>query len=208
LVVKSRDDLLPHNLPYAHEHSAADFISAIKQIKPHVLIGETGFPGTFTQEAIKLMTEINERPALFALSNPTSRAECTAEQAYEWSQGRVIFTSGSPFEEVKYEDKAFKPGQGNNAYIFPGIGLGAVTSEATRITEDMFLAAARTLADLVSEEDLSVGSIYPPLQNIRAVSLQIAISVADEAYASSASFLQRPDNLEQYIEDYMYKPNY
>jgi len=208
LVVNSRNDLLPHNLPYAHDHSSADFISAIKQIKPHILIGATGFPGTFTQEAIELMAEINQRPALFALSNPTSRAECTAEQAYEWTQGRAIFTSGSPFEEVKYEDKAFKPGQGNNAYIFPGIGLGAVVSEATRITEDMFLAAARTLADLVSEEDLSVGSIYPPLQNIRAVSHQIAIAVADEVYASNASVLQRPNNLEQHIEDYMYKPTY
>ncbi len=210
LVVNSRNDFLPHNLPYAHDHPSADFISAIKQIKPHILIGATGFPGTFTQEAIELMAEINERPALFALSKPTSRAECTAEQAYEWTQGRAIFTSGSPFEEVKYEDKdkVFKPGQGNNAYIFPGIGLGAVLSKATRITEDMFLAAARTLADLVSEEDLSVGSIYPPLQNICAASLQIAISVAEEAYAGCASALKRPDNLEQQIEDYMYKPAY
>jgi len=208
LVVNSRNDLLPHNLPYAHDHPPADFISAIKQIKPHILIGATGFPGTFTQQAIELLAEINQRPAIFALSNPTSRAECTAEQAYEWTQGRAIFTSGSLFSEVNYLDKVFKPGQGNNAYIFPGIGLGAVASEATRITEDMFLAAARTLADLVSEEDLSVGSIYPPLQNIRTVSLQIAISVADEAYASCASALKRSGNLEQQIEDYMYKPTY
>ncbi len=208
LVVNSRNDLLPHNLPYAHDHPSADFISAIKQIKPHILIGATGFPGTFTQQAIELMAEINERPVIFALSNPTSRAECTAEQAYEWTQGRAIFTSGSPFNEVSFKDKVFKPGQGNNAYIFPGIGLGAVVSEATRITEDMFLAAARTLADLVSEEDLSVGSIYPPLQNIREASLQIAIAVAEEVMASNVSSIQKPRNLKQDIEDYMYKPTY
>ena len=189
-------------------YSSTDFISAIKQIKPHILIGATGFPGTFTQEAIELMAELNERPAIFALSNPTSRAECTAEQAYEWTQGRAIFTSGSPFSEVNYKDKVFKPGQGNNAYIFPGIGLGAVVCEAKRISEDMFLAAARTLADMVSEEDLSVGSIYPPLQNIREVSLQIAIAVAEEVIASEISSIQRPNNLKQLIEDYMYDPTY
>ena len=208
LVVDSRDDLLPHNLPYAHDHPPADFISAIKQIKPHILIGATGFPGTFTQEVIELMADINDRPAIFALSNPTSRAECTAEQAYEWTQGRAIFTSGSPFSEVQYKDKSFKPGQGNNAYIFPGIGLGAVISEATRITESMFLCAAKTLSDFVSEKDLSAGSIYPPLQNIREVSSHIAKAVAEEAYACGVSALPDINDLEKKIEDYMYSPDY
>lgn len=208
LVVKSRNGLLPHNLPYAHDYSATDLISAIKQIKPHVLIGATGFPGTFTREAIELMAEINERPAIFALSNPTSRAECTAEQAYEWTEGRAIFTSGSPFNEVQYKDKVFKPGQGNNAYIFPGIGLGAIVSEASRITEDMFLVAAKALADLVSEDDLSAGSIYPPLHNIRKVSLQIAIAVAEEVIMSNCSSIKKPSNLKRKIEEYMYKPTY
>ncbi len=208
LVVQSRDDLLPHNLPYAHDHPTADFISAIKQIKPHVLIGATGFPGTFTEEAVKLMAEINQRPALFALSNPTSRAECTAEQAYNWTQGRAIFTSGSPFDAVQYKDHYFKPGQGNNAYIFPGIGLGAVVSEASRISEDMFLVAAKTLANMVSEEDLSVGAIYPPLQNIRDVSLQIAVAVAEEIISSKLDSIRKVDNLQQKIEEYMYQPAY
>lgn len=208
LVVKSRTDLLPHNIPYAHDHPAVDLISAIKQIKPHVLIGATGFPGTFTQEVVELMAEFNERPAIFALSNPTSRAECTAEQAYLWSQGRAIFTSGSPFLEVHYLDKVFKPGQGNNAYIFPGIGLGAIVSKAERITEDMFLAAAKAVADLVSEEDLSVGSIYPQLENIRDVSIQIAIAVAEEAIKSDISTIESSDNLKQKIQDYMYDPAY
>ena len=208
LVVKSRNDLHPHNLPYAHEHPPTDFISAIQEIKPHILIGATGVSGTFTQKAVEKMAEINQRPTLFALSNPTSRAECTAEQAYGWTQGRAVFTSGSPFHEVDYNGNAFRPGQGNNAYIFPGIGLGAVVSEASLISEDMFLIAAKTLADMVSDEDLAVGSIYPPLHNIRAVSLQIAIAVAEEVIASNVSSIQKPDNLRQMIEDYMYEPTY
>ena len=208
LVVKNRDDLLPHNLPYAHDHPPADFITAIKQIKPHILIGATGFPGTFTQEAVELMADINKRPALFALSNPTSRAECTAEQAYEWTKGEAIFTSGSPFGEVKHGGKTFKPGQGNNAYIFPGIGLGAVVCEASSITEDMFLIAAQKLASLVSKEDLARGAIYPPLDDIRFVSLEIAISVAEKAYEQNVATKPKPDDLKQAIEEYMYDPRY
>lgn len=208
LVVKSRNDLLAHNLPYAHEHEAADFVAAIKKIKPHILIGATGFPGTFTQDAIELMAEINERPTIFALSNPTSRAECTAEQAYQWTQGRVIYSSGSPFGAVKYAEETFIPGQGNNAYIFPGIGLGAIACEACRITEDMFLVAARTLASLVSKEDLSHGTLYPPLNNIRAVSLEIAVAVAEEAYARGVAKLLKPEDIRRDIKNYMYNPQY
>ncbi len=208
LVVKSRQDLLPHNEPYAHEHAQLDFISAIKEIKPHVLIGATGFPGTFTQEAVELMAAINERPALFALSNPTSRAECTAEQAYSWTQGRAIFTSGSPFGVVDYEGTTFTPGQGNNAYIFPGVGLGAIICEARCITEDMFLAAAKKLAALVTAEHLAKGSIYPPLNDIRCVSWQIALAVAEKAYEQGVAQLERPENLEQQIKNYMYDPSY
>ena len=208
LVVKSRDDLMEHNLPYAHDREAADFISAIKQIKPQVLIGATGAPGTFTRPVLELMAEINQRPAIFAVSNPTSRAECTALQAYEWTDGRAIFTSGSPFPEVIVNGKKFKPGQGNNAYIFPGIGLGAVVSEAAQISDDMFLVAAKRLANLVTEEDLSVGAIYPPLNNIRSVSLEIAIEVAEVAYAQNLARQSRPKSLRQTIEDYMYDPSY
>ncbi len=208
LVVKSRDDLLPHNLPYAHENEVLDFASAIKTIKPHILIGATGFPGTFTQQIIELMAEINERPTIFALSNPTSRAECTAEQAYQWTQGRAIFSSGSPFGNVVYKDKTFLPGQGNNAYIFPGIGLGAIGCEASRITEDMFLVAARTLATLVTEEDLSNGAIYPPLNNIKSVSLAIAIAVAEQGYADGVARLNKPSDIKQHLVNYMYDPSY
>jgi malate dehydrogenase (oxaloacetate-decarboxylating)(NADP+) len=208
LVVQSRNNLLPHNLPYAHNHAQLDFVAAINQIKPHILIGATGFPGTFTQEAVELMAEINKRPALFALSNPTSRAECTAEQAYKWTQGRAIFTSGSPFGEVEFNGKSYRPGQGNNAYIFPGIGLGAIVSEASRITEDMFLVAAKTLANLVSKEDLERGSIYPPLNDIRSVSIEIAAAVAEQAYNQNITHLPKPESVRLVIDDYLYHPEY
>ncbi len=208
LVVKNRNDLMQHNLPYAHDHPPADFITAIKQIKPHILIGATGFPGTFTQEVVELMAEINDRPALFALSNPTSRAECTAQQAYEWTNGQAIFTSGSPFAEVVLKGKTFKPGQGNNVYIFPGIGLGSVMSGASRISEDMFLVAAQKLASLVSEERLSEGAIYPPISDIRSVSLDIATAVAEKSVEQNLACLPESIDLKQAIANYMYDPRY
>lgn len=208
LVVKNRTNLLPHNEPYMHDHERMSFIDAIKEIKPHVLIGATGAPNTFTRQVIETMTEVNEHPTIFALSNPTSRAECTAMEAYEWSNGNVIFASGSPFPPVEYDNQKFTPAQGNNVYIFPGIGLGALVSESMVITEDMFLVAARILADQVRQDDLDKGMIYPPLNNIREVSYNIALAVAEEAFKANITKEKRPDNLEQKIRDYMYSPSY
>lgn len=208
LVVGSRDNLMSHNLPYAHQHEQLNFIDAIKAIKPHILIGATGAPGTFTQEVIEAMSAINERPVIFALSNPTSRAECTAEQAYTWSNGQAIFSSGSPFDPVELDGKQFKPGQGNNAYIFPGIGLGAIACEASTITDEMFLAAAHSLADVVTEKDLNHGSLYPPLSDIRTVSKAIAVDVASKAFEQGVAQIERPDDLEAHIESLMFKANY
>ena len=206
LLVKSRDDLAPHNLPYAHHVPAAGFYQAIEQIKPHVLIGATGAPGVFTEEIVGLMGSINERPVIFALSNPTSRAECTAEQAYEWTQGRAIFASGSPFEAVTFKGKTYRPGQGNNAYVFPGIGLGSLACQARIISDGMFLEAARVLAEQVSENDLSTGTVYPLLENIRQVSHAIAVAVAEQAWHEGLAKALRPKNLEQTITDMMYSP--
>ncbi|MEE9208213.1 MAG: NAD-dependent malic enzyme [Gemmatimonadota bacterium] len=208
LVTSERDDLMPHNLPYAHEHAPADFLGAIEAIQPHVLIGATGHPGTFTREVVSLMAKINERPAIFALSNPTSLAECTAEQAYEWSAGRAIFASGSPFPPVHLDGREFRPSQANNAYVFPGIGLGAVSVRATRVTHEMFLAAAAALAVLVSEDDLAAGAVYPPLTEIRSVSLNIAVAVAETAYEQELAREPRPDDLETFIAAQMYDPTY
>ncbi len=206
LVTKDRTDLMPHNLPYAHEHAPLGFVDAIDAIKPHVLIGATGAPGTFTQAVVERMCAINARPVLFALSNPTSRAECTAEQAYKWSRGQAVFVSGSPFGTVTYEGRALRPGQGNNAYVFPGIGLGAVVCRARHIPDEFFLTAARTLAGLVTPRDLDSGTLYPPLRDIRRISLEIAVSVAEAAYARRLARLKRPKNLRQAIARFMYEP--
>lgn len=208
LLVSSRDDLMPHNLPYAHDREQLGFVDAIREIKPHILIGATGAPGTFSQEVIEAMCAVNDRPAIFALSNPTSRAECTAEQAYRWSHGQAFFSSGSPFKPVDYAGKTLRPGQGNNAYIFPGVGLGVVASGATRITDEMFLVAAHTLAEMVSEEDLAAGALYPALTDIRAVSLAIAVKVAKEAHRSGHATEDMPDDLEGAIAATMYQPVY
>lgn len=209
LVVKSRDDLAEHKLPFAHDHQEMDFESAIESIKPHVLIGATGRGGTFTQSVIERMAKLNERPVIFALSNPTSRSECTAEQAYLWSEGRVVFASGSPFPAIETKDgKIWKPGQSNNVYIFPGIGLGAIGCEASRLSDQMFLVAARTLAGQVSEESLKLGTLFPPLTEIRQVSLAIATAVAEEAYKEGVARTPRPSSIRDHLAGQMYDPSY
>jgi len=206
LVVRGRTDLMAHNRPYAHDHASIGFVEAIDALKPHVLIGATGAPGTFTQQAVERMCAHNKRPVLFALSNPTSKAECTAEQAYTWSRGQAVFASGSPFGAVTFEGREFQPGQGNNAYVFPGIGLGAVVCGARVIPDEFFLAAARTLAGLVAKTDLQRGSLYPPLRDIRRISLAIAVSVAEKAYELEQAGGRRPRNLKAAIERFMYAP--
>ena len=209
LVVKSRTDLVEHKRPYAHDHPpVTDFLAAVESLKPTALIGVSGMPRTFTKPVVEAMARLNERPILFALSNPTSKSECTAEEAYTWSEGRGIFASGSPFPPVTYQGKTFVPGQGNNAYIFPGVGLGVIASEATRVTDDMFFAAAKTLADLVSEKDLAEGRIYPSLTRIREVSAAIATAVADVAFQSGLTTMNRPADLAAHVKAQMYEPTY
>jgi malate dehydrogenase (oxaloacetate-decarboxylating)(NADP+) len=206
LVVAGRRDLLEHNRLYAHDHPPMSFLEAIDSVKPHVLIGATGAPGTFTKEVVERMCALNERPVIFALSNPTSKAECTAEQVYGWSNGMAVFASGSPFGKVEYRGQEFRPGQGNNAYVFPGVGLGAVACKARLIPDDFFLTAAHTLAGLVKDEQIRHGALYPPLSELRAVSLAIAVSVAERAYESGLARSERPRNLAKAIADTMYDP--
>jgi malate dehydrogenase (oxaloacetate-decarboxylating)(NADP+) len=209
LVVAGRSDLDPHNLPYAHDHPRATFLEALEVIRPQVLIGATGHGGAFTEEVVRTMARLNDRPTLFALSNPTSKAECTAEQAYTWSDGRAIFASGSPFGPVRFGARVFRPGQGNNVYIFPGVGLGAVVANARRITDGMFLAAARALADAVeAERDLAVGALYPPLTDIRAVSRTVARVVAELAFEEGLAREPHPGDIDRAIADFMYDPRY
>ena len=209
LVVKDRTDLAPHNLPYAHDHPSMGFMEALETLKPDVLIGATGAPGTFNEAVIRKMAEINDKPVVFALSNPTSRAECTAEQAYEWSDGRVIFSSGSPFAPVVLPDGSVRrPGQGNNAYVFPGIGLGALAANASTLPDALFLTAAKALAGFVSETDIAEGALYPRLNEIRTVSRDIAIAVAKHTHELGLAGADMPDDLYQAITDMMYDPSY
>ena len=209
LIVKTRTDLSTHKLHFAHDHApCGDLLSAVKFLKPTMLIGVSGQPKTFTEEIVKLMAATNQRPVIFALSNPTSKAECTAEEAYTWTEGRAIFASGSPFKPVTIKGQTLVPGQGNNAYIFPGIGLGIVSTGARRVTNSMFIKAARTLASLIRENELAEGRVYPALNRIHEVSHAIAVAVAEEVYEKKLNTHSRPENLPNYIRSQMFKPEY
>jgi malate dehydrogenase (oxaloacetate-decarboxylating)(NADP+) len=211
LIVESRKESLQHfKQPWAHAHEPLKtLLEAVESIKPTVLIGTSGVGRTFTKEVVEAMASFNEKPVIFALSNPTSHSECTAEQAYTWSQGRAVFASGSPFDPVEHEGKVHVPGQSNNAYIFPGFGLGVVISGAIRVHDDMLLAASEALAEQVTDEHFAKGLIFPPFTNIRTISARIAAKVAAKAYELGlASRLPRPDDLVKYAQSCMYTPTY
>nr|KJB07473.1 hypothetical protein B456_001G026200 [Gossypium raimondii]KJB07474.1 hypothetical protein B456_001G026200 [Gossypium raimondii] len=211
LIVDSRKHSLQHfKKPWAHEHEpVSKLVDAVKAIKPTVLIGTSGVGKQFTREVVEAMASINEKPLIMALSNPTSQAECTAEEAYTWSEGRAIFASGSPFDPFEYDGKVFVPGQANNAYIFPGFGLGVIMSGAIRVHDDMLLTASEALAAQVTEEHFKKGLIYPPFSDIRKISANIAAKVAAKAYELGlASHLPQPEDLVKYAESCMYSPVY
>jgi malate dehydrogenase (oxaloacetate-decarboxylating)(NADP+) len=209
LVVASRTDLAAHKKPYAHQGPRiTDFAKAVEALRPTAIIGVAAVGGTFTQQVVETMARINRRPIVFALSNPTSKSECTAEQAYRWSEGRALFACGSPFDPVRLGGRTFVPRQGNNSYIFPGVGLGVVASGARRVTDGMVLAAADALARRTTKKDLDQGSLYPPLADIREVSAHIAAAVAAIAYAGRLTAQRRPARLLAYIRSQMYDPEY
>lgn len=209
LVVKSRSDLAEYKLPYAHDYEyLRDFLSAVKSLRPTVIIGASGQPKAFTQSVLEAMAVCNQKPVVFAMSNPTSKAECTAEEAYTWTEGRAIFASGSPFAPVTFKGKTYVPGQANNAYAFPGIGLGIIACEAMSVTDEMFSVAARALANEVSEADLAQGRIYPARTKIREASAAIATAVAEVAYNQGIARKPKPDDLPTFIKSQMYEPKY
>ncbi|KAK4490973.1 hypothetical protein RD792_001694, partial [Penstemon davidsonii] len=211
LIVSSRKESLQHfKKPWAHEHEPVkELLDAVKVIKPTVLIGTSGVGKTFTKEVVEAMASINEKPLILSLSNPTSQSECTAEEAYTWTEGRAIFASGSPFDPFEYNGKVYVPGQANNAYIFPGLGLGLIMSGTVRVHDDMLLEASEALAAQVSEENYAKGLIYPPFTNIRKISANIAARVAAKAYELGlASRLPRPKDLVKFAESCMYTPVY
>lgn len=212
LVTKSRGDkLTPAQVLFAHDvNPILNLEEAVESIKPTSIIGCSGVGGAFTQGVCRKMANNCARPLIFAMSNPTSHAECTAEQAYQWTDGRCIFASGSPFQPVTMKDGThFVPGQSNNVYIFPGLALGVIATQSRHITEDMFLVAAETLAKQVDEADIKLGRIYPPLNEIKEVSFQIALSVANCAYKQNvATMLPEPEDKEELIRSILYRPDY
>jgi len=208
LMVKDSKGLMEHNMPFAHDFPTMEFVDAIKELKPTILIGASGAKGTFTREVVELMAELNERPIIFALSNPTSRAECTAEEAYIWSKGKAVFASGSPFKPVHYELQTFVPGQGNNVYIFPGVGLAAIAVEAQYLPESVFLIAAKELARQIHHSDLEHGTLYPKMTTLRTISFEIAVVIANHLYDLGLAKLEKPKNIRAHIKNMMYDPTY
>ncbi len=209
LVVQSRGDLNEHKRRYAHDHELIpDFLAAVEALKPTAIIGVSGKPGKFTQPVLEAMARYNNRPLVFSLSNPTSKTECTAEEAYNWTGGRAVFTSGSPFDPVRIGSRTFFPSQGNNVYIFPGVGLGVVACGSRHVTDEMFFVAAKTLAAQVSEADLECGRVYPPLKRIREASMAIAIAVAKVAYHRGLATKPKPADLTQYFQSLVYEQEY
>jgi len=181
----------------------------VNQVKPTAIIGASAQGGAFTTSILQTMAKNNERPIIFALSNPTHKAECTAEAAYTNTDGKCVFVSGSPFDPVEYGGRTFHPGQGNNAYIFPGVALGVICSEIHHISDDVFLRAAKALADMVTEEDLEQGRMYPPLQDIRKCSVKIATYIAEHAYRIGlAAAYPEPPNKRKFIIESLYNCEY
>ncbi len=209
LVVKSRSDLGGHKLLYAHDHEFIHELQAVVEtLSPTALIGVSGQQGVFTRQVLEAMARANDRPIVFPLSNPTSKTECTAEEAYAWTGGRAIVATGSPFAPVILEGKKLVPAQGNNVYIFPGVGLGVIAAGARHVVDEMFFMAARALAREVTEGDLAQGSVFPPLSRVRQVSAAIAAAVAEVAYQRDLATKPRPADLLSYIKSLMYEPQY
>jgi malate dehydrogenase (oxaloacetate-decarboxylating)(NADP+) len=209
LLQSTRRDLVDFQMPYAHEHAPTkDFVAAVESIKPTTIIGVSTIGGAFTQKVVEAMSRINERPVILALSNPTEHAECTAEQAYNWSLGKAIYAAGVQFPPVNYKGQTRLPGQANNFYIFPAVGMAIFATQARRVTDEMFIEAAAAVADQVSAEQLKQGLLYPLQSNILETEIKTAARVAALVFDSNLSRVDRPANMETFIRQHVYKPEY
>jgi malate dehydrogenase (oxaloacetate-decarboxylating)(NADP+) len=209
LLVKSRADLADFQCPFAIDHAPlSTFVDAVRALRPTGIIGVSTVPKLFNQPVIEAMAQINERPVIFPYSNPTSRSECTAEEAYRWSDGRAIFASGSPFPPVEIAGKTFVPGQGNNVYIFPAMGMAVFATGATRVTDEMFIVAAKAVAEQVTDANLATGLIYPPQSQILPASLHVAERIAEDIFAEGLARVDRPANIPEFIQSCAYRPAY
>jgi malate dehydrogenase (oxaloacetate-decarboxylating)(NADP+) len=209
LLESSRTDLLDFQKPYAHKHTPTrDFVAAIESIKPTTIIGVSTIGGAFNQKVIEAMARINERPVILALSNPTEHAECTPEQAYTWSKGKAIYAAGVQFEPVHYNGQTFLPGQANNFYIFPAIGMAIFATQAKRVTDEMFIEAGQAVADQVPPDLLKQGLLYPLQSNILETEIQTAARVAKLVFDLGLARVARPADMVSFIRQHVYKPEY
>jgi malate dehydrogenase (oxaloacetate-decarboxylating)(NADP+) len=209
LLESTRNDLVDFQKPYAHQHAPTrDFVAAIESIKPTTIIGVSTVGGAFNQKVVESMARINERPVILALSNPTEHAECTPEQAYTWSKGKAIYAAGVQFEPVRLDGKTFLPGQANNFYIFPAVGMAIFATQAKRVTDEMFIEAGQAVADQVPSELLKQGLLYPLQSNILETEVKTAARVAKVVFESNLARVQRPADLEAFIRSHVYKPEY
>lgn len=209
LLQSKRTDLADFQQPFAHDHEPVnDFVEAIKQIRPTVIVGVSTVGKAFNRAVIEAMAQINERPIIFPYSNPTSHSECSAEDAYQWSDGKAVFASGSPYPPVHYGGRTFVPGQGNNVYIFPAMGMAIYATSATRVTDEMFIVAARALSEQITQGYLDSGLIYPPQKEILPASLKVAAKIAEYIFDHGMARVERPSDINAYIEQMSYKPDY
>jgi malate dehydrogenase (oxaloacetate-decarboxylating)(NADP+) len=209
LLEPSRTDLFDFQKPYAHPHKPSrDFVAVIESLKPTAIIGVSTKGKAFTRAVVEAMARLNKRPIIFALSNPTEHAECSAEEAYRWSDGRALYAAGVPFPPVRYGGKTLMPGQGNNLYIFPAVGLAIVATKARRVTDEMFVVAARAVADQVTQSELDSGLLYPPQSNILQTEVTVAVQVAQTIFARGLAGLKKPADVRKFVEGQLYKPEY
>ena len=209
LLESTRTDLMDFQMPYAHLHApTSDFVAAIESIKPTTIIGVSTIGGAFTKKVVESMSRINERFVILALSNPTENAECTAEQAYKWSKGKAIYAAGVQFPPVHLNGQVFLPGQANNFYVFPAVGMAIFATQASRVSDEMFIEAAKAVADQVPPKMLEQGLLYPPQSNILETEIQTAVRVAKLVFDSGLARVDRPDNMDAFIRQHVYKPEY
>ena len=209
LLEDTRKDLVDFQKPYAHKHAPTrDFVAAIESIKPTTIIGVSTIGGSFTQKVVESMARINDRPVILALSNPTEHAECTPEQAYTWSKGKAIYAAGVQFEPVHYDGQTFLPGQANNFYIFPAVGMAIFATQAKRVTDEMFIEAGQTVADQVPADLLKQGLLYPLQSNILETEIQTAARVAKLVFDAGLARVNRPADMVSFIREHVYKPEY
>ncbi|MGD0657573.1 MAG: NAD-dependent malic enzyme [Syntrophorhabdales bacterium] len=209
LLETTRTDLVDFQMPYAHQHAPTrDFVAAIESIKPTTIIGVSTIGGAFTQKVVESMARINERPVILALSNPTEHAECTPEQAYNWSKGKAIYAAGVQFAPVRYNGRTYLPGQANNFYIFPAIGMAIYATQAKRVTDEMFIEAGQAVADQVPPDLLEQGLLYPLQSNIFEAEVQTAARVAKLVFDSGLARVERPGDMVAFIRQHVCKPEY